>query len=143
MALKYRPEVRVTVFSLDGRSLTNPGPSNGLETLGSHGHGGREEEDEFPSVEELLGFGGAQGSQRGGSSGDHRAGRSDGAFKYSAEPNCNSAPTPGSRRHGNDGGDLDRRSRIHTSDRLTSSEQGGTQGSRSTPPTFGAGSEAG
>lgn len=136
MALKYTPEVRVTVFSLDGRSLTNPGPSNGPETQGSHGHGGREEEDEFPSVEELLGFRGAQGSQRGGSSGDHRAGRSDGAFEYSAESDCNSGPTPGSRRHENDCGDLDSRSRVHISDSSTSEEQGGTQGSLSTPPTL-------
>jgi len=143
MALKYTPEVRVTVFSLDGRSLTIPGPSNGLDTQGSHGHGGREEEDELPSLEELLGFRGGQWSQRGGSSGEHRMGRSDGVFEYSAKPDCNSAPTPGSRRHGNDCGDLDSCSRVHTSDSLTSEEQGGTQGSLSTPSTSVTGLEAG
>ena len=142
MALKYTLEVRVTVFSLDGRLLTNPGPSNGLETQGSHGHGGCEK-DEFPSVEELLGVKGAQGSQRRGSSGDHGAGRSDGVFEYSAEPDCNSAPTPGSRPHGNDGRDLDSRRRVHPSDSSTSEELGGMQGSLSTPPTSVAGSEAG
>jgi len=65
------------------------------------------------------------------------------SFEYSAEPDCNSAPTPASRRHGNDGGDLNSRSRVHTSDSLTFEEQGGTQGLLSTPPTSGAGSEAG
>lgn len=142
MALKYTPEVRVTVFGLDGRSLTIPGPSNGLYTQGSHGHGGREE-NELPSLEEVLGFRGGQWSQRGGSSGEHRTGRSDGVFEYSAEPDCNSAPTLGSRRHGNDCGDLDSCSCVHTRDSSTSEEHGGTQGSLSTPPTSVTGSEAG
>lgn len=54
-----------------------------------------------------------------------------------------SAPTPGSRRHGNNCGDLDSRSRVHTSNSSTSEEQRGTQGSLSPPPTSVAGSEAG
>ncbi|MCJ1250119.1 hypothetical protein MMC30_007345 [Trapelia coarctata] len=130
-------------LDLNGAEVHAGGPSNGLHTQGSHGHGGREEEDEFPSVEELLGSRGAQGSQRWGSSGDHRAGRSGGVFKYSAESDCNSAPTPGSRRHGNGSGDLDSRNRVYTSDSSTSEKQGGTQGSLSTPPTSVVGSEAG
>jgi len=142
-ALNYTPEVMVTVFGLDGRSLTTPVPPNGLDTQRSHGHGRREEEDEFPSLDELLGVGGAQGSQRGGSIGYHGTGRSDGVFECSAKPDCNSAPTPLSRRYGNDGGDSDSRSRVHTSDSSTSKGQDGTQGLLSTPRTSVAGSEAG
>ena len=54
-----------------------------------------------------------------------------------------SAPTPGSRRHGNDCRDFDSRSRVHTSDSSTSEGQDGTQGLFSTPRTSVAGSEAG
>jgi len=67
----------------------------------------------------------------------------NGVFEYSAEPDCNSAPTPGSRRHKNECGDLDSRSRVHISDSSTSEKQNGTQGSLNILPIFVAGSEAG
>lgn len=63
ITVKHTLEVRVPVFGLATQSLTTPGPSDGLETQESHGHGGHEEEDKFPSIEELLSVGGAQGSQ--------------------------------------------------------------------------------
>lgn len=81
--------------------------------------------------------------KQGGLSEDHRAGRSDGVFEYFAESDCNSAPTPGSRQHENECGDLNNRSHVHTSDSLTFKEQSGTQGSLSTSSTSVTGLEAG
>lgn len=85
-----------------------PGLSNGPDPIGGHGGGGGEEDESYPSVEELLlGIGGAQESRR-----------------------------TGLRLGGDKGANMDSSSSVYTrSDSSTSEEQDERHCSLSTPPT--------
>jgi len=63
-------------------------------------------------------------------------------FEYFAEPDCNSAPIPESRRYKNDCREFDSRNRVYISDSSTFEEQSGTQGLFNISPTFVAGLKA-
>ncbi len=109
------PEVIFAVFAFCRPSITAPALSNGLDLSGSRSRGGREEDESFPSFEELvLGAGRVQESQQS----DLRLG-------------------------GDTGASIDSSSSVHARSDGSTSEQGGRHCSLNTLRTSVAGSGAG
>ncbi len=121
-----------------------PGPSDEVDIECSHGRRSHEEDDNLPSLNELLfGAGGAQESHPAQSRDKHGMGGSDSAIENPTQNDRNHVPIPGPKQCGDKGGDIDSSSSPHlSSDDSTCEEQGGRHYSFITPPTV-AGSEAG
>ena len=65
--LKYMPEVTFAFFAFCRPSIIAPADSNGIDFSDNRSRGGGEEDENFPSFEEvMLGVGGAQESQQPG-----------------------------------------------------------------------------
>ncbi len=61
----YTPEVTFAFFAFCRPSIIAPVPSNGLDLSDNRSRGGGEEDEKFPSFEEVMfGVGGAQESQQ-------------------------------------------------------------------------------
>lgn len=120
-----------------------PGPSDEVDIECSRGHRSHEEDDNLPSLNELLfGVGGAQESHRAQTRDKHGMGGSDSTIEHPAQNNCNHVFIHGPKQRGDKGGDSDSNSPHLSSGDSTCEEQGGRHYSFSTPPTV-AGSEVG
>jgi len=107
--------------------------------------GEEENDDHFPSLEELLGHAGeAQKSLPTVSIFNHSNGKADNAIEHPTLIDCDNPPTSGAKGDGDKCGEADGCSRVHpNSDGSISEEQGGEQSSPNTPPTSVPGSEVG
>jgi len=83
-------QVPLTLIDCDGWPLMTPGPSDEVDIECSHGRRSHEEDDNLPSLNELLlGAGGAQESHRAQPRDKHGMGGSD------TQNDCNHVPIPG------------------------------------------------
>ena len=119
------------------------GPSDEVEIECSHDRRSHEDDDNLPSLNELLfGVGGAQESHRAQTRDKDGMGGFNSTIEHPAQNDWNHVPIRGSKQRGDNDGDIDSSNLHFSSDDPTCEEQGGMHYSFSTPPTV-AGPEAG
>jgi len=120
-----------------------PGPSDEVGIECSHDRRSHEEDDNLPSLNELLsGVGETQESHRAQSRDEGRMGEFNSTIEHLAQNDCNHAPIPGPKQCADNGGDTDSNSLHLSSDDPICEEQVARHYSFSTLPIV-AGSKAG
>lgn len=134
--------VPLTFIDYDEWSLMFPGPSDEVDIECSRGHRSHEEDDNLPTLDELLfGVGGAQEPHRAQSRDKHGMGGSDSTIEHPAQNDCNHVPILGPKQRGDKGEDSDSNS-PHLSSGDSTCEEQSRRHYFSTPPTV-AGLEVG